>query len=111
MLWRRSLFVLACFNAIFILGSFRQSLATPLQSVDPQAMVHATSFQLTGQLAGSATGTVVSNPTGISCAPTCSASYASGTQVKLTATANKGAFFAGWTAACKGRGTTCTWRM
>jgi phospholipase C len=110
-LWRKSLLVAACFNAIFILGSFTPSFAIPVQSVDPNATVPATSFQLTVQLVGSATGTVVSNPAGISCAPTCTASYTSGTQVKLTATANQGAFFAGWTGACRGTASTCTVTM
>ncbi len=111
MFWRKTTFVAACFNAIFVLGSFTQSVAAPQQSVDPQATVPATSFQLTVQLMGSATGTVVSNPAGITCAPTCTASFASGTQVKLTATAGKGAFFAGWGGACKGTASTCTVTM
>jgi phospholipase C len=109
--WQRSLFVAACFNTVFMLGSFRQGLAAPLQSVDPQATVPASSFQLTVQLTGSAPGTVVSNPAGIACAPTCTASYASGTQVKLTATASKGGFFAGWGGACKGTSSSCTVTM
>lgn len=70
----------------------------------------ATTFQLSVQLAGTSTGTVTSSPAGISCAPTCSASFSSGTSVKLTATPGKGTFFAGWSGACKGTGT-CTVTM
>jgi phospholipase C len=105
--WGRSVLAAACLNAPFILAALGQSTAAPVQSA-PHAMISATSFQLTVQLTGSATGTVVSNPVGISCAPACNASYASGTQVKLTATASKGAFFAGWGGACKGTASNCT---
>jgi phospholipase C len=65
----------------------------------------ATTFQLTVQLAGTSTGTVTSSPAGISCAPTCTASFTSGTVVTLTATPGKGAFFVGWSGSCKGTGT------
>jgi phospholipase C len=67
-------------------------------------------YTLTVQLAGTATGTVTSSPAGISCSPTCSASFASGTSVQLTATAAEGDYFAGWSGACKGAGT-CTLPM
>lgn len=110
MLGQRSVFVAACCTAI-LLGSFIQSRATPLPSIDPQATAPATAFQLTVQRMGSATGAVVSNSAGISCAPTCTASYASGTQVKLTATASKGAFFAGWGGSCRGTANPCTVTM
>ena len=56
-------------------------------------------------LAGNSSGTVTSTPAGISCSPTCSASFNSGTSVKLTAVAAKGDFFAGWSGACTGTGT------
>ena len=59
------------------------------------------------QLAGSASGTVTSSPAGIACSPTCTASFNSGTSVKLTAVPAKEAFFAGWSGVCKGTGT-CT---
>src|SRR5204862_465398 len=41
-------------------------------------------------------GTVISSPAGIACGSNCSASYASGTQVVLTAVAATGSIFAGW---------------
>ncbi len=64
---------------------------------------------LTELLAGTGTGTVASNPSGITCAPTCSASFASGTQVTLTATAGASSSFAGWTeGGCSGTNPTCT---
>lgn len=62
----------------------------------------ATTCQLTVQLAGTSSGKVVSTPAGISCSPTCSASFAAGTAITLKATPGSGAFFAGWSGACKG---------
>lgn len=60
-------------------------------------------FTLTVTEAGTGTGTVTSNPAGISCQPTCSASFASGQVVALTATAAEGSTFAGWNGAgCTG---------
>jgi List-Bact-rpt repeat protein len=66
-----------------------------------------TNFALTVNEAGSGTGTVTSAPAGISCKPTCSANFASGTQVTLTATPATGSTFTGWSAPCEGTGT-CT---
>jgi phospholipase C len=52
-------------------------------------------------------GTVTSSPAGISCQPTCTASLAAGTSVKLTGLAAKGSYFAGWSGACKGTSNPC----
>jgi phospholipase C len=76
----------------------------------PAVSAPTVTYTLTVQLAGTATGTVTSSPTGISCPSTCSASFASGTSVQLTATAAEGAYFAGWSGACKGT-STCTVTM
>jgi phospholipase C len=59
-------------------------------------------FQLTVQSAGTGAGNVSSNPAGIDCGTTCSASFKSGTMVTLTATANAGSTFAGWSGGCTG---------
>ena len=57
---------------------------------------------------GAGTGTVTSIPDGIACGVTCSANYASGTTVTLTATPAAGSTFLGWTGGgCSGTGT-CT---
>lgn len=53
-------------------------------------------YTLTVALAGSGSGTVTSSPAGIDCGSTCSHAFASGTQVTLTATAESGSFFGGW---------------
>jgi large repetitive protein len=50
-------------------------------------------------------GTVTSTPSGISCGSTCSASFASGTQVTLTETPASGWVFSGWSGACSGAGS------
>ncbi len=61
---------------------------------------------LTVQKSGAGSGTVTSSPAGISCGSTCSASYASGTSVTLTATPASDSTFAGWSGGgCSGIGT------
>ena len=63
---------------------------------------------LTVTLAGTGTGTVASVPAGIACAPTCTANFAVGTSVVLTATPAIGSTFSGWSGGgCSGTGT-CT---
>lgn len=58
--------------------------------------------------AGTGTGTVISSPAGINCGADCSQSYAMGQFVTLTATANAGSTFAGWSGdMCSGTSTTC----
>jgi len=60
--------------------------------------------------AGSGAGTVTSNPSGINCGGTCSATFASGTTVTLSAAPASGSTFAGWSGACTGTGS-CTVSM
>lgn len=66
------------------------------------------SFLLTITKSGTGTGTVTSVPAGIDCGLTCSAVYTAGTTVVLTAVADPGSVFTGWTGAgCGGIGV-CT---
>ena len=58
--------------------------------------VYLQPFTLTVVKAGTGSGTVTSSPAGITCGSTCSALFASGTSVTLTATADSGSTFAGW---------------
>jgi hypothetical protein len=53
----------------------------------------------------SANGTVTINPSGIICRSACSANFSSGVSVILTAQANSGYKFSGWSGACSGTGT------
>ncbi len=59
---------------------------------------------LTVGLTGTGSGIVTSSPSGISCAPTCTANFAAGTPVTLTAAPAGGSTFAGWSGACSGTG-------
>jgi uncharacterized repeat protein (TIGR02543 family) len=57
-------------------------------------------------------GTVTSTPAGINCpSPTCSAKFAPGTAVSLTAVPPAGKTFVGWSGACSGTAPTCTVTM
>jgi phospholipase C len=68
-------------------------------------------YQLTVTPSAAGAGTVTSSPSGISCPGTCMASFASGTQVTLTATPSSGYFFNGWQGGnCAGT-STCTVTM
>jgi List-Bact-rpt repeat protein len=54
-------------------------------------------------------GTVTSSPAGISCpSPSCSAKFAAGTTVVLTATPPAGKSFVGWSGACSGNAISCS---
>jgi hypothetical protein len=64
-------------------------------------------YTLTVTQAGTGSGTVGNDPTGISCGTGCSESYPRGTTVTLTATPAAGSTFTGWSGACSGTGT-CT---
>ena len=57
---------------------------------------------LTVTSAGSGSGTITSTPSGINCPSTCTANFASGTQVTLMATPGTSYTFDGWSGACTG---------
>ncbi|MBF0320595.1 MAG: SBBP repeat-containing protein, partial [Nitrospirae bacterium] len=72
-----------------------------------------TKFQLLPTLSVTKTGngTITSSPSGISCGSTCSMTYASGTQVTLTATADYGFTFSSWTGCDTTNGAACSVAM
>ncbi len=70
-------------------------------SAVPTLMVYAS---------GTGTGVVTSAPSGIDCGATCTATFAKGTSVVLTARPNSGSTFSGWSGACSGTGS-CTLTM
>ena len=66
------------------------------------------SSALTITSSGIGSGSVTSDPSGINCPTACSASFADGTQVTLTATPGTNFSFAGFNGGgCTGTGTTC----
>lgn len=69
----------------------------------------STRFTLGVTVAGS--GSVQSQPAGIDCGSTCSASYAANSSVVLTAVPAGGQSFQGWSGACSGQAATCTVTM
>jgi hypothetical protein len=60
---------------------------------------------LTVTKGGTGSGSVSSNPAGINCGSTCSASFDHNLEVTLTATPVAGSEFKGWSGACSGSGT------
>jgi len=78
----------------------RAGVGVPILVVQPQVKV---------LLAGTGTGTVTSSPAGINCGSACTATFAPGTSVTLTAALGAAGAFAGWSGgACSGTSTTCT---
>lgn len=60
---------------------------------------------LTVSKTGGGSGIVTSEPPGIDCGSDCSEVFLEGTEVTLTATADEGSTFEGWSGACTGTGT------
>jgi phospholipase C len=67
-----------------------------------------TSPVLAVTLGGTGKGSVATNPSGINCGQTCSASFNAWTQITLTATAAANSYFVGWAGGCRGNSPTCT---
>jgi YVTN family beta-propeller protein len=66
------------------------------------------SFMLSVAPSGAGSGTVTSTPPGINCGGTCTASFQSGNQVALSATAASGSTFAGWSGGGCSGDQSCT---
>jgi subtilisin family serine protease len=64
--------------------------------------------ELVISLGGAGTGSVSSSPLGISCGADCREQYAPNTSITLTASPGTGSEFTGWSGACTGAATTCT---
>ena len=62
-------------------------------------------YTLTVSKSGTGSGNISSSPTGISCGNNCTQNYGHNSQVTLTASAETGSVFAGWSGACSGTGT------
>ena len=85
--------------------------STPLTLARPQSSriwtVQPGSNTLGVSIRGTGSGSVASNPVGITCGSTCTLAFASPTSVTLTATPAAGSVFVGWLGACIGTGV-CT---
>ena len=64
-------------------------------------------YNLTVSNTGTGSGNITSGPSGISCGSTCGASFSSGTIVTLSAVADSGSVFTGWSGACSGGNLDC----
>jgi hypothetical protein len=65
----------------------------------------APTHPLTVALAGAGSGTVTSTPAGISCPPDCAEDFVEGEGVTLSAVADVGSVFSGWSGDCTGAGS------
>lgn len=78
----------------------------------PLALAQSASFSLTNlnavTISGSGAGGVRIDTTGTSCGTACSAGFATGTSVTLSAIPGAGESFIGWSGACSGTEPTCT---
>lgn len=84
-------------------SSCQITLATDQSVSATFAIVSNNSAQVTVKVSGQ--GTVTSNPAGINCPSTCSASFDNGTTVTLSASPASGSTFSGFTGDCSG--STC----
>src|SRR5580704_7047285 len=94
------------FVALLNLAAFTISCGGGSMNLTPSSSAPSTA-KLSVQPAGNGDGTVSSTPPGISCQPTCGATFKIGTKVALTATPTGGSMFAGWGDACSGM-SSCT---
>jgi phospholipase C len=76
-------------------------------NVSVAAAFTLTAATLTVTLSGTGSGDVSSNPSGISCANSCTATFPPGTQVALTASTSTNSYLASWGGACSGS-SACT---
>jgi lysozyme len=65
-------------------------------------------YPVTVELQGSGGGAVSSSPARIDCGTTCTASFAAGSTVDLTATADSASAFTGWGGGCAGLSAVCS---
>ncbi|MGA7503016.1 MAG: alkaline phosphatase family protein [Candidatus Sulfotelmatobacter sp.] len=97
-----SSFLCLCALSILPLAGCAGIRPVPTPSPSPTTQT----FQLTVTAPPAGQGTITSSPKGISCPSTCTASFAQGTKVTLTATPGANYLFGSWSGACTG--TSCT---
>ncbi|MCA9840239.1 MAG: hypothetical protein KC422_25235 [Trueperaceae bacterium] len=78
---------------------------TPTPPTSPDKL----SLQLV--LSGSGLGKVTSTPGGLDCPTVCSSEFAQNTEITLSAVAQEGSSFTGWSGPCEGFGAICTFTL
>jgi hypothetical protein len=92
-------------------GAFNTSVIADTTGTPSITFTFTQTFVLTVAKAGSGTGTVTSTDGQLSCGSLCARAYAAGTSVTLSASADPGSSFAGWSGGgCSGT-ALCTVRM
>jgi uncharacterized repeat protein (TIGR01451 family) len=85
-------------------GGTLKCVVTMNQAASVTATFTLDRHTLTVHKAGDGTGVVASLPAGLNCGVTCTAAFDYGTLVTLTATADSGSVFTGWSGDCEGTG-------
>ena len=83
-----------CTNGVVSMNA--NTACTASFNTAPQQFTLSVNIVKTVTDGGTGSGIVTSTPAGINCGTTCSASYTSGTQVRLTAAPAAGSTFSGW---------------
>jgi hypothetical protein len=92
-------------------GAFSTSVIADTTGTPSITFTFSQTFVLTVAKAGSGDGTVTSSDGQLSCGSSCARSYPAGTSITLSAIADKGSSFAGWSGGgCSGT-ALCTVRM
>lgn len=100
-----------CSTSIFVPTKENEEWQQFLSHAPQCVNIQTCNVSLSVSKSGSGSGTVTSNPAGINCGTTCSASFEMNSQVTLTASPNSGSVFGGWSGDCSGTNTTCTLTM
>ena len=96
-------------NPVWVRLWYRQAGGWSSTDVQYTAFSTATTVPVTISKNGAGSGTVTSDPAGLTCGSTCTANFATGATVTLTANAASGSAFDGWNGGgCNGGSTTCT---
>ena len=103
---------------VYVTGYSKDSWGTPLRVHSGGSDAFVVKLNSSGELestvpkinltiskSGTGSGTVTSNPAGINCGSTCSATFPKDTTINLTATPAEGSVFVGWAGDCTGAGT------
>src|SRR4051812_3741653 len=80
-----------------VVGNAAKGATITAPTFSKSITVTIATFALSVSKTGAGSGTVTSSPAGIDCGATCSASFANGSSVTLTATPAAGSTFDGWT--------------